>query len=342
MKKKTMAWLLTLVMLLGMTPAFAAEDEVPFTAKAGDTELTEITLTADGYAPYAWNGEDMAPAAPVDVYTVELPEGTTEVALSFDENRLVYNYAEGATYLAGEYEDPFTGADTATVAVDSNEDGYADYIQVQTPYDEDWNSTTLYAIVFTMEGLKAPLPFTGIAGKWYCDAAVFVAENDLMDGDGDGADTSAFNGDAIAPRGVVIEALWRMAGKPAAETSTGFVDVEAQDPHHAAIDWAVEQGIVTGFEDGTIRADESVTREQLAALLYRYVDKVLNKGFSGTKKLELDVADWDSVSAWAQESVCWVYENKVMTGREGGKFTPQGTTTRAELAAMLMKFAAVE
>ena len=342
MKKKTMAWLLALVMLLGVTPAFAAEEEAPFAAKAGETELTEISLVEAAYTPYAWDGTDMAPAAPVDVYIVAVPEDTTEVALSFDENRLVYNYAEGSTYLAGEYEDAFTGADTATVALDANEDGYADYIQVQTPYDEDWNSTTLYAIVFAAEGLKAPLPFTGIAGKWYCDAAVYVAENELMDGEGDGADASAFNGDAIAPRGTVIEALWRMAGKPEAKTSTGFADVDAQDPRHAAIDWAVEQEIVKGYEDGTIRADASVTREELAALLYRYVSKVLDKGFSGTKKLELDVADWASVSEWAQESVCWVYENNVMTGREGGKFTPQGTLTRAELAAMLMKFAAVE
>lgn len=342
MKKQTMALVLALVMLLGMTPVFAADD-VPFTAKTGDAELTEVSVVPAGYTPYAWNGTEMAPAAPVNLYLVTVPEEAAEVELTFTENRLAYNYQDSVNYLAGEYEDNGTvGAAAATVKVDANEDGFADYIQVQTPYDaETWYTEVLYAVAFTREGLKKPLPFADIAGKWFRDAAIYVNEYGLMDGMGDGADQSSFAGNTNAARAVVAEVIWRMAGKPETKLRTGFVDVEAEDPHIAAIDWAAEQGIIKGYGDGRFGPGDPVTRQQLAAMLYRYV-KLQGKGFEGTWMLLLDVADRDAISEYAYEPACWLYMNKVMTGKPGNLFDPRGSVTRAELATTLMRLAAVE
>ena len=123
-----------------------------FTAFAGETELTGIKKTEDGYTPYEYDyaSGEMVAADPVALYTVSVPEGTTSVDLKFAENVLAYNYtADGTTWLAGEYADAQAGAATATVSVDANNDGKTDCIQVQTPYDETWsNSKVLFAITF--------------------------------------------------------------------------------------------------------------------------------------------------------------------------------------------------
>lgn len=148
MKQKLLSILLVLALAASLLPlsALAAEVEAPFTVSAG----TVTDYAAEGYTPYEWNGTEMAPGTPVPLYTVTLPEGTTSVTLTFPENVLAYNYADGATYLSGSYDDANTGADTAAAAADSDADGKADYIQVQTPYDENWNSTILYAVTFIL------------------------------------------------------------------------------------------------------------------------------------------------------------------------------------------------
>lgn len=330
MKKQLFAWLLALSAAISTVPAGAADEGAPFTAKTGNAALEEITVTPGGYTPYEQDG---TARSPVDVYTITLPDGAETVELSFDDELLACGYADGALFLGGGWETP---ASSATVWVDANMDGFADYIRVQSPPDEDGSTETLYAVTFSRGDLEPPLPFTGIAAKWYRDAAVYVARAGWMDSVGE----NLFGGEADAPRGTVIDAIWRMAGRPLAGTSVGYADVDANDPRHAAIDWAVEQGIVKGFGDGRIGADDAVTREQLAALLYRYAQKQ-GGGFSGTHMLVLNTADHDEVGTWALEGACWLYQNGVMTGR-GAYFAPREHVTRAELAAALMKFAAVD
>ena len=143
-----------------------ADDAAPFTAFAGDTELTEIVKTADGYTPYDYDPETWAPvpAAPVPLYTVSVPAGTESVELRFPENVLAYNYsADGTTFIAGAYDDAQAGDAVALVAIDADNDGAIDCIQVQTPYDADWNTTVLYAVTFE-EPADDAAPFTAFAG----------------------------------------------------------------------------------------------------------------------------------------------------------------------------------
>jgi len=127
-----------------------------FRAEAGETLLTAVSSQAAGYTPYAYDyaSDSMVPGESVTLYTVTVPDGTESVTLSFPAGLLAYNYtADGVSWLAGSYDndDLFAGVETVTVPVDANSDGEPDAIQVQTPYDEDWYSETLFAIGFAFE-----------------------------------------------------------------------------------------------------------------------------------------------------------------------------------------------
>ena len=184
------------------------------------------------------------------------------------------------------------------------------------------------------ETAEISVPFEeDIADKWFAGAAREAYQNGWMLA----VDEARFDGDVAANRGEVVDAIWRMTGAPKAMISTGYIDVEADNPYHDAIDWAREKRIATGLGDGRFGWQEKVNREQLAVMLYRYA-QLNGQGFSGTWMLLLDTDDREQVSDWAYESVCWLFMNKVMTGR-GRNFAPQGSTTRGELAATLVRFA---
>ena len=165
--KKLLAMILSVMLVISMTPGmvFAEGDdgsaEAPFTAVAGETALTEISMTEIGYTPYdKYDPETYAPLPgdPVTLYTITVPEGTESVELTFPEESLAYNYSrDGKTYLAGEYENNGkTGKQKVTVEIDSDGNGEADCIQVQTPYDENWSSMVLYAVTFDGMSLEKP------------------------------------------------------------------------------------------------------------------------------------------------------------------------------------------
>lgn len=339
MNKKMAALLLTLVMLLGMTPAFAADDDTttiqitsaqteaaPFTVTAGETALTEFSVRENGYLPYAWNGVEMAPSASVTLYTLTVPEGTNEVTLSFKENRLVYNYLNGATYLAGEYEDAFTGADNATVKIDANEDGVADYIQIQTPYDENWNSSTLYALTFAAPGLKAPVPFVDLTQDWYRDGVGYAYENGLMRGVADGY---------FAPKGGLTRAeIVTVIGRLAGEKLEGT----GEEWYAEAMAWGKEHGILLDT-DASNEPLDLISREETALLLYRYLQSK-GEGFQGLWAFNLDdVSDREEISENAYEAVCYFYMNKWIVGKDGGRFDPKADLARAEFATILGRMA---
>ena len=104
--------------------------------------------------------------------------------------------------------------------------------------------------------------------------------------------------------------------------------------------WALENGIVTGYDADTFGPDDPVTREQLAAILYRYA-KTKGLGFDGLWAFRLDFSDADEVSDWAYEAVCWAVANGVMQGVGGGRLAPKASASRAQIATMLMRFSAL-
>lgn len=169
--------------------------------------------------------------------------------------------------------------------------------------------------------------------QWYHDGVAYCLENKLMDNREDGA----FGVSEAASRAVVVTALWRLRGSPVVDYALGFEDVAEEEWYTEAIRWAASEGIASG-SGGRFSPNAPITREQMAAMLYRYEKKYNNGGFSGDWKFQLDFADADQVSPWAYEAVCWCAMNNIVGGSGNRTLNPKGRLTRAEAAVMLMNF----
>ena len=178
-----------------------------------------------------------------------------------------------------------------------------------------------------------PSPFRDVVpGDWYYDAVAYVHQNGLMNGSG-----GAFSVSAPATRGQLAAILHRMAGQPAPAAAAGFQDVAASAYYRDAVAWAAEQGIVSGYAGGRFAPDRPVTREQLAAFLFRYANAQGMAAAADTGALK-DFTDRGAVSAYAVEPLSWAVEQGLVNGYADGRLNPQGQATRAQIAAILTRF----
>ena len=164
---------------------------------------------------------------------------------------------------------------------------------------------------------------------WYMEALDFAAAADLIDAV-DGART--FAPDQDATRAVVVEALWRMAGRPETQAGADYDDVPADAPNAAAIAWAQQADIAHGDGDGGFRPSDPITRQEMCAVLARFAAW---RGDKLQAALQGDFADADEIALWAREAVYLCRGSGLVVGREDGKFYPKDNVTRAELAQML-------
>lgn len=187
------------------------------------------------------------------------------------------------------------------------------------------------AVTINVTFTPAEGPFDDVAATdWFCDEVLAAYEAGMMTGTGE----RTFSPGAPATRAMLVTILYRLAGEPAAEGG-GFTDVSASAYYASAVAWASQNGIVEGFEDGSFQPDAAITREQLAAVLYRYATW---KGADTSASGELtDFADAASVSSWAQAAMKWAVGAGILSGSAAG-LEPQGTATRAQAAAMLVRF----
>ena len=165
------------------------------------------------------------------------------------------------------------------------------------------------------------------AGAWYAEAVEAAAEKGYMTG----VDSTHFAPEGTVTRATVVTVLWRMAGSPAAGTSAGFTDVTAGAWYAGAVDWAAQAGIAGGDGQGHFRPDAAVTRQELAVLLARYDDHLGTPMAEGALNLFDDAAQ---ISDWATDGVAHAVGMGWLEGA-GGKIDPQGTASRAQLAAIL-------
>ena len=176
-------------------------------------------------------------------------------------------------------------------------------------------------------------PFTDVFEKdWFYDDAMFVYKNGLMLG----TSKTLFGPHGTVTRGMMATILWRMEGSLAPKGENSFTDVEAGRWYADAITWTTENGIFAGYSKDKFGPDDPITREQLTAIFYRYADY---KGYKLTVTENLDkFEDADKITDYAKMVMQWAVGNGLIKGKSENLLDPQGTATRAEIAAMLHRF----
>lgn len=179
--------------------------------------------------------------------------------------------------------------------------------------------------------VRKSLPFADVEeGDWYYDAVHYVYFHEIMTG----MSATTFEPNTALSRAMVAQILYNLEGKPGAGEST-FTDVNG---HWAvdAISWAQETGVVSGYENNTFRPNQAVTREELAQMLYNYAQY---KGYDLTAAGDLTAfPDGDNVQSWAETAMAWANGNGLINGFEDDTLRPQGDSTRAQAASILMNF----
>ena len=176
-------------------------------------------------------------------------------------------------------------------------------------------------------------PFTDVFEKdWFYDDAMFVYKNGLMLG----TSKTLLSPHGTVTRGMMATILWRMEGSLAPKGENSFTDVEAGRWYADAITWTAENGIFAGYSKDKFGPDDPITREQLTAIFYRYADY---KGYKLTVTGNLDkFEDADKITDYAKMVMQWAVGNGLIKGKTENLLDPQGTATRAEIAAMLHRF----
>lgn len=214
---------------------------------------------------------------------------------------------------------------------------------------EDGVTTAVYTVTVNTAALPEPitpgvdnkkpaskpevkLPFTDVStSDWFYDDVAFVYENGLFSG----TDSRSFSPNASMTRAMLVTVLYRLEGEPTVTGRSSFTDVRSGAYYEKSVIWAAANGIVTGTDSTSFSPDAKVTREQLAAILYRYAQY---------RKLDTDASaklnsftDADSVSAYASEALGWAVSEGLINGASG-KLMPKGDATRAQVAAILHRF----
>ena len=165
------------------------------------------------------------------------------------------------------------------------------------------------------------------ANAWYADAVTYVRGHGLMSG----TSTTTFSPEATTSRGQIAAILYRAAGSPAVTGGTDFPDVANTAYYADATRWASANGIVSGYPNGNFGPNDSITRQQFAAILWRYAG-------SPAASRGQDFADESSISSYSSTAVDWAHENGIINGKGGNIFDPDGNATRAQAAVILRNF----
>lgn len=171
-------------------------------------------------------------------------------------------------------------------------------------------------------------------GAWYAASVAFCQQHELMEG----ASSGSFEPDGLLTRGTLAEALYRLAGSPApeGEEEAPFTDVGAEHPNVAAIRWAKADGVVSGYEDGSFGPEDPITREQMAAFLFRYARY---KGLDVSAQANLSgYTDAGRISPYAVEPLRWANALGLITGTTADTISPTGSATREQAAVILTRF----
>lgn len=196
---------------------------------------------------------------------------------------------------------------------------------------------SLYFVGYEQPAAEWKNPFTDVAeGAWYFDSVKYVHSEGMMVG----TSATKFSPDATTTRGMVVTILYRLEGEPAVSGKSTFADVVGTAWYANAVEWAAKNKIVDGYGNGKFGPEDVITREQMAVILYRYA---AFKGLDMTKTADLSkFTDSGKISSWAKPALSWANAEGLVSGKGSGILDPLGSATRAEVAAMLMRYCELE
>lgn len=239
--------------------------------------------------------------------------------------------------------------DTVTITVTPDEGYELDKLAV---YDKDGDKIDLkdkgdgkFTFEMPKGDVEIKVSFTAIedetpkadfadvaADAWYADAVQYVFENGMMSGTSE----TTFCPDLTTTRGMIVTILYRMENEPTVTSTTAFTDVASDQYYANAVAWAAQNGIVSGTTATTFAPNAAITREQMAAILYRYAQF---KGYDVSVKADLSVyTDAAQIGSYATDAMAWANGAQLITGTSATTLTPAGNATRAQVAAILMRF----
>ena len=182
-------------------------------------------------------------------------------------------------------------------------------------------------------GAAASQGFTDVkTSDWFYNAVNYVKEKGLMNGSSD----TEFSPNQSTTRGMIVTILYRLAGSPEVTAENDFSDVKSGTYYEDAIAWANANKIALGYSNGNFGPNDTITREQLATILYRYAD-FMGYDVSNTNDLS-GFSDSSKISSYAKDAFAWVNAANMITGTSNTTLSPTGDATRAQLATILMRF----
>ena len=200
-----------------------------------------------------------------------------------------------------------------------------------------------FALIFVVALCLSILPaaaaaevpdFTDVKqSNYYYSSVRWAAESGITTG----VSSTLFGASEITTRAQVVTFLWRLAGAPAPNGSSGFSDVPQGKWFSASVSWAAENGVVNGYSAEVFAPDDPCTRQQAAAILYRF-ERLRGGGFEGSWAFVPEYADSELISAYAYEPLCWITAKGVMQGYDG-RLDPNGLCNRAQFVTMLYRYA---
>ena len=209
--------------------------------------------------------------------------------------------------------------------------------EIQIPTDgklTDLDKDDKVVVTFAKDTISVVGPFEDVSvDAWYADAVQYVVDKGMMNGTGE----NSFSPDETTTRGMIVTMLYRLENEPA-KSASAFNDVAAGSWYADAVAWAAEQGVVNGISDTAFAPDTAITREQMAAILYRYAQL---KGYDvsvGENTNILSYTDAASISEYAIPAMQWACGAGLITGDTATTLNPLGNATRAEVATILMRF----
>lgn len=297
-----------------------------YTAASGGTQVTTDTVFTQNTTIYAqWN------------YT----GGSGPVTPSVTYYTLTATAGEGGSISpSGQVGVRRNGAKTFTITPDEGYvvddvlvDGESVGAVTEYTFEKVTKKHTIAVSFQEAEVRPAWNPFEDITvGAWFYDSVKYVCENGMMVGTAE----DKFSPDATTTRGMIVTILYRLEGEPDVSGTNVFNDVAEGKYYADAVKWAAKNEIVSGYGNGKFGPEDAITREQMAAILYRYASY---KGEDMTKTADLSkFTDSGKISGYAEAPLSWVNAEGLISGKGGGILDPLGKATRAEVSAILHRF----